>query len=172
MDETNRRAKRLRDAGLRVTAPRLAILSELERNRTHPSAEEVHLRVSGRHPSLSVSTVYLTLEAFVRAGLARRLPGQDGRLRVDGTDPDHDHAVCLGCGEILDVPRARARRPQVRSRLPHGVKILDARVEYEVLCARCQPESRVRARSSQGLHRYSRDHCNQPTSKRRQPWPN
>jgi len=148
-------ADRLRRAKLRVTGPRLAMLAELGRNRAHPNACGLHRLLRARHRSLSVSTVYLNLEAFIRAGLVRRLPGRDGRMRVDGTVLDHDHAVCRDCGDVFDVPRlhkpARRRSPV----LPRGLKVLHARVEYEVLCARCQaerpalgpriPESRSRA---------------------------
>ena len=148
-------AERLRRAKLRVTGPRLAMLAELDRNRAHPNACGLHRLLRARHRSLSVSTVYLNLEAFIRAGLVRRLPGRDGRMRVDGTVLDHDHAVCRDCGDVFDVPRlhkpARRRSPM----LPRGLKVLHTRVEYEVLCARCQaerpargpriPESRSRA---------------------------
>jgi Fe2+ or Zn2+ uptake regulation protein len=131
-------AERLRRARLRVTGPRLALLAELGRNRSHPSAWDLHRLLRRRHRSLSVSTVYLNLEAFIRTGLARRLPGRDGAMRVDGTAPDHDHAVCRGCGEVFDVPRAGPAFQRRPAALPHGLKVLDARVEYDVLCARCQ----------------------------------
>jgi Fe2+ or Zn2+ uptake regulation protein len=131
-------AERLRRAKLRVTGPRLAMLAELDRNRAHPDAWNLHRLLRARHRSLSVSTVYLNLEAFIRAGLVRRLPGRDGRMRVDGTVLDHDHAVCRDCGDVFDVPplhKPARWRPPV---LPDGLKVLHARVEYEVLCARCQ----------------------------------
>ena len=132
---------RLRRAGFRVTGPRLAILEELGRNRTHPGAEQIHRRLAGRHPSLSVSTVYLTLQAFVKAGLARRLPSDSGRLRVDGTMSDHDHATCRGCGTIFDVPRGAGVAVPVPSRLPGGLNVLDARMEFDVLCGPCRRQA-------------------------------
>ena len=148
-------AERLRRAKLRVTGPRLAMLAELGRNRAHPNACGLHRLLRARHRSLSVSTVYLNLEAFIRAGLVRRLPGRDGRMRVDGTVLDHDHAVCRDCGDVFDVPRFRMPARQRPPVLPRGLKVLHARMEYEVLCARCQaerpargpriPESRSRA---------------------------
>jgi len=131
-------ATRLRDAGLRVTAPRVAVLEELERNRSHPNPLEIHRLLRARHPSLSLSTVYLTIEAFARAGLLHRLPPRDGQLRVDGVVADHDHAVCRRCGDVFDLP---ARRPIGRAAprgLPRGTRVLGAHVEYDVLCARCQ----------------------------------
>src|SRR5215467_14515657 len=131
-------AARLRDAGLRVTAPRVAVLEELERNRSHPNALEVHRVLSGRHPSLSLSTVYLTIEAFAKAGLLRRMPSRDGHLRVDGIVEAHDHAVCRRCGDVFDLPATSAISRHAPRGLPKGTRVLGARIEYDVLCARCQ----------------------------------
>jgi Fe2+ or Zn2+ uptake regulation protein len=135
---TQTHAERLRDAGLKATGPRLAILAALEQDRSHPSAEQLHSLLAGSHPSLSLSTVYCTLEAFVRAGLIRRVNARDGRLRVDGTQGDHDHAVCRSCGTIFDVQRSWYPLPQAPDRLPSGLDVVDVRVEYEVICSACR----------------------------------
>jgi Fur family transcriptional regulator, peroxide stress response regulator len=133
-------AARLREAGFRVTAPRVAVLGELERNRSHPNPLEVHRVLSARHPSLSLSTVYLTIEAFAKAGLLRRMPARDGHLRVDGVAEAHDHAVCRHCGDVFDLP-AQASVPRAAPRgLPRGTRVLGARIEYDVRCARCQAQ--------------------------------
>jgi len=65
-----RKAARLREAGLKATAPRIQILAALEIDKSHPTAEELHDRLRGEHPSLSLSTVYKTLEVFLRAACA------------------------------------------------------------------------------------------------------
>jgi len=135
-------AERLRDAGLRVTAPRVAVLEELERNRSHPNPLEIHRLLSARHPSLSLSTVYLTIEAFVRTGLLRRLPARDGRLRVDGVMEQHDHAVCRRCGDVFDLPGKTSTSRAAPRGLPKGTRVLSSRIEYDVLCARCQARQR------------------------------
>ncbi len=103
-------AETLRGAGLRATGPRLLILETLLGDASHPTPETLHGRLRARHPSLSLSTVYQTLEAFVKAGLCRRVNAGDNRLRVDGTALDQDHAVCRACGRVFDIPRtSRAR---------------------------------------------------------------
>ena len=138
------RASRLRAAGLKVTGPRLAILEVLESNRRHPSAEDVHRALRGSYPSLSLSTVYMTLEAFVRSGLARRMPELDGRMRVDGFDQPHDHAICRRCGTVFDVARGLGAPPAPPRLLPPGVEVLGGRLEYDVLCASCAGRARGR----------------------------
>jgi Fur family peroxide stress response transcriptional regulator len=141
MKPASERAERLRAAGLKVTAPRLAILGALEQNRQHPSAEELHQGLAELHPSLSLSTVYVTLEAFVRAGLVNKMPEVDGRLRVDGIQQPHDHAICRRCGAIFDIDRDHFPLPSAPDRLPEGLEVLGVRVEYDVLCSSCGGES-------------------------------
>ena len=131
-------AERLRAAGMKATAPRLAILSFLETDRTHPSAERIHEEIGAELPSLSLSTVYSTLEAFLDAGLVRRIQTPEGVLRVDGTVQDHDHAICRRCGAVFDVPRESAVRPLGTDALPEGVRLVGVHIEYEVECSACR----------------------------------
>ena len=130
--------ERLRTAGLKVTGPRLAILDAVERNRNHPSAEEIYHGLAQEHPSLSLSTVYGTLGAFVRAGLVRKLSEVDGRLRVDGTTTAHDHAICRSCGKIFDIEYGVVSNSARPSQLPGGLAVLEVRVEYDVICPPCR----------------------------------
>lgn len=130
-------AERLREAGLKATGPRIAILDAVERNSDHPSAEDIYQELVESHPSLSLSTVYGTLNAFAKAGLVRKLSEVDGRLRVDGTKSSHDHAICRMCGTIFDIaphPNTILTPP---AELPGGLAVLDIRIEYDVVCAKC-----------------------------------
>jgi Fe2+ or Zn2+ uptake regulation protein len=135
-----RRAERLRSAGLRVTAPRLAILGVLEADRSHPNAEQVLAALRREHPSLSLSTVYKTIEAFLRAGLVRRV-ATDGSLRVDGVLKEHDHAVCRACARVFDIDRRHFGSADVPERLPQGLAVRGFRIEYDVVCATCRSTS-------------------------------
>ena len=130
-------ADRLRGAGLKATGPRVAILDAIERNRNHPSAEEIYQELAGSHPTLSLSTVYGTLNAFARAGLVRKLSEVDGRFRVEGTRKPHDHAFCRMCGAIFDIAPDPENVPRPPAELPGGLVVLDMRVEYDVICAEC-----------------------------------
>ena len=127
---------RLRAAGLRVTAPRVAVLAELEQNRSHPNPMEIHQRLRARHPSLSLSTVYLTIDTFAAAGLLHRLPARNGHLRVDGVAEAHDHAICRRCGDVFDLP-VHAVAPVAPRGLPKGMRVLGAHIEYDVVCEKC-----------------------------------
>lgn len=101
----------------------------------------IHERLRSDHPSLSLSTVYQTLEVFIRKGLIRRVTNAGGKLRVDGTAQDHDHAVCRSCGEVFDIDRGLIHRPTAPPVLPNGLIVMNLYVEYEVTCARCASQS-------------------------------
>jgi Fe2+ or Zn2+ uptake regulation protein len=129
-------AERLHAVGLRATAPRLAILAELEKDTRHPSAEMLLETLLDEHPTLSLSTVYATLESFVTKGLIQRIAGNSGKLRVDGQLQEHDHAICRCCGRVYDVPR-QGQLPVTPTQLPRGLQLKRMHVEYEVICESC-----------------------------------
>jgi len=134
----SQRAARLHGAGLKATGSRLVILAALEQDHTHPTAEHLYNTLRRDHPSLSRSTVYHTLEVFIRTGLCRRVSGPGDRLRVDGTPQDHDHAVCRLCGAICDVDRDQLPLPRPPEHVSNGLRVTGLRFAYEVICAPCQ----------------------------------
>jgi len=150
MDDTrqDRTARRLRQVGLRATGPRIAILAQLEEDLSHPTAEGLLERLRGEHPSMSLSTVYKTLEIFLRAGLCRKVAGDGARLRVDGTLTDHDHAACRVCRRIFDVDRSLFPRPDAPAELPDGSAVTAVHVEYEVICLHCEGHDALASRTT------------------------
>lgn len=133
----SQRLQRLHQAGLKATGPRMIILEALELDRSHPTVEQLYEKLKQDHPSLSLSTVYQTLDAFLRAGLCRRVVGAGERLRVDGTPQDHDHAICQRCGAIFDVDRQQFPLPDPPTHLPAGLVVTGVHFAYEVICASC-----------------------------------
>jgi len=116
----------------------MVILAALEQDFTHPTAEYLYDTLRRDHPSLSLSTVYHTLEVFLRSGLCRRVSGLGDRLRVDGTPQDHEHAVCRLCGAIFDVNREYVQLPTPPGHLSNGLMVMGIHLEYEVICVACQ----------------------------------
>lgn len=94
---------RLVAAGLRATQQRLQILESLLILPGHPTAEQVHRRVTEQTPSLSLGTVYKTLDAFVAAGLTKRVASAEGSSRrYDADCTEHHHLFCTNTQEIID----------------------------------------------------------------------
>jgi Fe2+ or Zn2+ uptake regulation protein len=90
---------------LRCTAQRRALYEALYRDNSHPTAEELYRRVKPHMSRLSLATVYNTLEALCKVGLARKLPSNNGRCRYDADTSEHLHVCFRDDGVIADVPQ-------------------------------------------------------------------
>lgn len=95
--------------GLRWTRQREQIFAAMSATRSHPTAEEIHSTVHDDCPSMSLATVYNTLDVFTRLGLCRRIPNGGDSCRYDMETSDHVH-VTLEDGRILDLPSDLSRR--------------------------------------------------------------
>ncbi len=131
--------RKLKEAGIRSSAPRIAILEYIQRVRCHPSAETVHRALQKAHPSLSLTTVYNTLRLFAENGLAVQLALGCGEARFDGFTVPHGHFRCRACGRIFDVLESEMER------LPHpaGFLVEAASLSYSGLCPGCTPAARA-----------------------------
>lgn len=94
--------QRLEQAAIKATHQRLVILEALHNTREHLSAEMLHDRLRDEHPSLSLGTVYRTLELLADADLVRRVSNQQGSMRFDAHLEDHHHIICSDTQEVLD----------------------------------------------------------------------
>jgi Fur family transcriptional regulator, stress-responsive regulator len=132
--------QRLRDVGLRVTAPRVAVLRVLEGSTDHPRVDQVIDRVRDEGVSISIQAAYDVCEALSRAGLAQRIELAGGPIRYEGrTGDNHHHAVCRQCGVTVDVDCAVGIAPCLEPSKAHGFVVDEASVTYWGLCPDCQP---------------------------------
>jgi Fur family transcriptional regulator, ferric uptake regulator len=94
--------KELRDAGLKVTLPRLKILEMLERSATrHLSAEDIYRMLIDQGEDIGLATVYRVLTQFEAAGLVMRHHFEGGHAVFEMQQPTHhDHIVCMRCGKV------------------------------------------------------------------------
>lgn len=95
--------ERREDMGWKMTPQRMAILKYLEGNREHPSAEDIHRAVSRKFPTMSIATVYNTLETLRQKGGVLELTIDPGRKRFDPNTEPHHHLICGHCKKIVDV---------------------------------------------------------------------
>lgn len=95
----------LTEAGLQVSAPRLAIASYVLNTDEHPTAEEVKTRVEKFFPMVSLATVYNTLNLFVEKNLLCSMRDEKGdQLRYDCNIEPHFHFIDEESGRIMDLP--------------------------------------------------------------------
>ena len=132
----------LREANLRVTGPRLAILEALE-NRPHSDADTVLKAVREGYGAVSMQTVYDALHAMTAHGIIRRIePAGQSALYERRIGDNHHHLVCRRCATIVDIPCAVGETPCLtaahESDLSAGFEIDEAEVTYWGLCAACR----------------------------------
>lgn len=127
----------LRGADLRVTRPRVAVLSAVH---DHPHADTDSLLGATRErlPEVSHQAVYDVLKALTAAGLVRRLqpPGSVARYEARVGD-NHHHVVCRSCGVIVDVDCAVGYAPCLTAADDAGFEIDEAEVIYWGRCPAC-----------------------------------
>jgi Fur family transcriptional regulator, stress-responsive regulator len=135
--QTPTTAAELREAGLRVTAARVALL-ETVRGGDHLGIEAIASRVRDRIGHVSLQAVYEALHALTAAGLVRRIEPAGSPPRFEGRVGDnHHHIVCRSCGVVADVDCAVGEAPCLTASDDHGFAIDEAEVVYRGLCPSC-----------------------------------
>ena len=131
--------ERLRRAGLRVTAARLAVLSVLDGVNRHLDADDVADAVRRRLGSLSTQAAYDNLRALTEAGLVRRIELAGGPARYEVRVGDnHHHLMCPRCGATADVDCIVGEAPCLEPVETHGFRVQEAQVTFLGLCPACQ----------------------------------
>jgi Fur family ferric uptake transcriptional regulator len=127
----------LRQSGLRVTRPRVAVLTVL-RDHPHTDTDTIIRRVREVAGDVSHQAVYDVLRALTEAGLVRRIQptGSVARYEVRVGD-NHHHVVCRSCGVIADVDCAVGEAPCLDASDRQGFLIDQAEVTYWGLCPSC-----------------------------------
>ena len=92
----------LTEHDLKVTHQRMVIYQTVLERKEHPTAENIFEKLKKTHPSISLGTVYKTLETFVEKGLVNRVNTSEGNMRYDGITDDHNHIYCTNTKEIID----------------------------------------------------------------------
>lgn len=95
----------LKEHGLKVTPQRLSIFKMLRTTNVHPSAETIYKALQKDHPTMSLATVYKTVDTFVQHGLIQQLNVGEDSYRYDADTSEHSHIQCTKCKQILDLPK-------------------------------------------------------------------
>ncbi|MFF3317548.1 Fur family transcriptional regulator [Streptomyces sp. NPDC003035] len=129
--------QRLRDVGLRVTGPRLEVLTVLA-SAGHLDVEAITTTARERLGTLTSQAVYEMLRHFQETGLVSKFdrPGLPAVFEISG--PPHQHALCVQCGRVENV-EAKAPTPP-RGSLPDW-QTTDAEVVFKGLCPDCAQAS-------------------------------
>jgi len=128
--------QKYRHSGLKLTPQRLAILAYLEGNKDHPSADDIYKGVSRKFPTMSLATVYNTLETLKQRGLVRELTMDPYKMRFDPQTTPHHHLICTDCRKIIDIhTKFKISLPEVEG---EGFEIIGNHIEFYGRCSNCR----------------------------------
>ena len=127
MEPTQLEGKDLRNAGLKVTLPRLKILEILEGGGArHKSAEDIYKALLNSNEDIGLATVYRVLTQFEAAGLVTRHHFENGMAVFElNRGSHHDHIVCLDCGKVEEFVDSGIEDRQEAIAGQHGFEIED-----------------------------------------------
>jgi Fur family peroxide stress response transcriptional regulator len=129
----------LRDAGLKLTPQRLAILDMLATTHSHPTASAVYQALQPRFPTMSQTTVYNTLQTLASLGLIHELgTAGDDAVHYDTDTEPHINVICSQCGKILDRAETDAVPSLDSIAAQSGFEVRGARLVYYGLCPTCR----------------------------------
>jgi Fe2+ or Zn2+ uptake regulation protein len=129
----------VRGADLRVTRPRVAVLTAVHEH-PHADTETIIGEVRAQVGDVSHQAVYDVLKVLTGAGLVRRIQPSGSLSRYEARVGDnHHHVVCRSCGSIADVDCAHGSAPCLVASDSHGYAIDEAEVIYWGTCPACTP---------------------------------
>ncbi len=130
----------IKEAGLKITLPRVKILQILESSKVHHlSAEDVYKALITRGEEIGLATVYRVLTQFEDAGLVVRHNFEGGHSVFEvSTEEHHDHIVCVKCGRVEEFrdDKIEERQKVVADRL--GFELTDHNLNLYGLCPDCK----------------------------------
>jgi Fur family peroxide stress response transcriptional regulator len=92
----------LRTKGYKATPQRIAICQFAASSREHPTAGRIYNEVRKQHPTVSLATVYKTIDILKEHHIIQELAIVDGDKRFDSNTKTHLNLICVKCGEIRD----------------------------------------------------------------------
>lgn len=133
-------SQELKDAGLKITLPRIKILQILESSDVrHVSAEDIYKMLIKGGDEIGLATVYRVLTQFERAGLVARHHFEGGHSVFElMPESHHDHIVCVKCGRVEEFADEEIEFRQKAVAKELGFELTDHNLNMYGLCPDCK----------------------------------
>jgi Fur family peroxide stress response transcriptional regulator len=136
------------------TAQRAAIMDYLKNNRHHPNIIDIYKNVSKKLSTISMTTVYNTIDLLKKDGLVHELPVRNVEgMRFDSNLTPHDHLICSICGSIVDVEFNVDDLSLLTEKQKNGFDIREIRINVYGVCSNCKnmDSDLVKKQNTQGF---------------------
>lgn len=140
MSQASAENQELRNAGLKVTLPRVKILEILERsNPRHISAEDMYKALLDSGEDIGLATVYRVLTQFETAGLVTRHHFEGGHSVFElNQGTHHDHILCVKCGRVDEFVDSEIETRQKKIASAKGYEMTDHSLYIYGICSNCR----------------------------------
>ena len=128
----------LRELGVRVTPQRLAIAEVVVNSTDHPSVQQIFERVQDHFPSMTLATIYSTLDVLERSRLIQELPFPQYSRYESNLEP-HVNLVCIKCGNVSDATVGQEMGTRLKSQISSesSFRVAWQRVDFHGWCSSC-----------------------------------
>lgn len=116
-------AETLKSKQLKVTPQRLAIYNMLIHSKEHPTADMIYTSLKETHPTMSLATVYKTIDTLKKSDLIIELKTNGDSDRYDANTSPHPHGICNDCGSVYDI---------FTNKLDHIVEMVQEDTDFEI----------------------------------------
>ncbi len=137
-DEMATIAQKLKQAKLKITPQRVAVLSELTDNYDHPAADAIYQKIKLKLPNISFDTVNRTLISLARNGVIRIVEGLDRARRYDPMIEPHHHFYCLKCNKIIDFISEEYDQIKLPASITKKHQVLEQKIVLNGICEDCK----------------------------------
>jgi len=124
----------LKNRKVRPSYQRIKVLEYLHKNQCHPTVDQIFKDLQSEIPTLSKSTIYNTLNLFLKSGLIRVINIEDNETRYDIITKNHGHFKCESCGKIFNFS---IDFNSLKTEELSGFKIIDKNLYFKGICPKC-----------------------------------
>jgi len=128
---------RCREVKLSVTPQRLSIFKALIQDSSHPSPESIYQSIKIEHPTISLATVYKTLDTFEKYEIISMVTPLYNTVRYDPMTKRHHHLVCVQCKRVIDLDHPQLDKIKIPAGINHQHQLIDYSIHFNIICSDC-----------------------------------
>lgn len=129
--------KSLKTKNCKITPQRIAIYDAVRNCTGHPNAEAIYKKLSPAYPTISLATVYKSLELFVELGLIQVVNIGENSFRYDSNINNHSHVVCTLCQKVEDIDNEHFENLSSKIESIANYKIAKQQLCFYGTCSNC-----------------------------------
>lgn len=132
----------LRSNGFKVTPQRLAVYEALVNTKEHPNAEMIFNGLQATYPTMSLATVYKTIDILHEIGMVQILNAGEDSFRYDADVSDHAHVRCVECERVDDVFDIETTQFKEHVQKNTQYRLVGQQFYFYGICSDCQKENK------------------------------